>query len=392
MGVLRDIFRRRIRSLLTIFGVSVGVFALVVLGAVAEKAHLSVQYIGDFYDNRVVVVDKKDVGVFGLGGGKVPIARESLEKLRDLEGVARVEDGVTLMLDESAVPMGMPAMIVGGAGLGPGGDASFQIKAARGRLLGAGERRTAVVGTDLVKQLGAEVGGTVKLRGEEFDVVGVLDRTFVQLIDQAAIVPIADAQELFVGTLPDAFRSRVATGEVVLQATVLAEDGVDADGLARRIEREVDGVIATGPSELHGQVDQALSLLNLVVGAVGAVALLVGALSVVNTMLVAVAERTREVGVKRAMGASGWRIARDVLVESATISGLGGLLGVAGGALVVLGVNAATAAGSGTASLIMTSRLAVGAVSFAVLLGLLGGAYPARYAARLDPIDALARE
>ena len=133
-----------------------------------------------------------------------------------------------------------------------------------------------------------------------------------------------------------------------------------------------------------------LALMNLVIGSVGAVALLVGGLTVVNTMLVAIAERTHEVGTKRALGASAGRIARDVLIEALVIALLGGLLGLAVGAVVITAMNGAVTAQTGMGLFLVTGRLAVGATLFAAVLGTLAGLYPAWYAARIDPIQALA--
>jgi putative ABC transport system permease protein len=108
-------------------------------------------------------------------------------------------------------------------------------------------------------------------------------------------------------------------------------------------------------------------------------------------MTMSVSERTREIGIKRAMGASTGRIMREVLTEAAAMSGVGGLLGMGGGMLGVVAINAVTS-GSGTVLFMVTARLVVGAAIFAVALGVLAGFYPAWRAARMNPTAALGYE
>jgi putative ABC transport system permease protein len=111
-------------------------------------------------------------------------------------------------------------------------------------------------------------------------------------------------------------------------------------------------------------------------------------MSVVNTMSMSVAERTREIGIRKAIGASHAAIMRQFLAESALIGLVGGLTGLAIGALIATGLNQAGEA-SGTMLFLVTSRLALGSLLFAVFLGAVAGLYPAWHAARLSPVRAL---
>jgi putative ABC transport system permease protein len=180
--------------------------------------------------------------------------------------------------------------------------------------------------------------------------------------------------------------------DLVLQANVYTKPGEDPNAVASAMGRDVAGIRATGPKKMMDTVNGLVGLLNTVVWSVAAIALFVSGLSIVNTMTISVSERTREIGVKRALGASRWRVARDVLGESAVMGGLGGVVGVAFGSLTALALNSALIAATGTSALVVTLRLAIGAVLFAVVLGTLGGLYPARYAARLEPATALMHE
>lgn len=388
MSVLRDIFRRKGRSILTITGIGVGVFALVVLGAAAENANVYVESLTGYYDEIIVVVEENDANLWGMTNGNRPVSMATVDEIRHYPGVRTVSPQVNLLLDGqymSAIPPMVFSMEAGGEDYG-----SFALSEGRG--LKEGERGVAILGSDLAKQLAVGVGDTTDILDEEFDVVGIMDRTYVNLVDSAVYVPLADAQQLYFASLPEAFQAGVKPQDLVLQMNVYVEPGEDADAIAEALSRDIDGIRVTGPAAMMKIVNNIVALFNTFVWTISAIALIVGGLSIVNTMTMSVSERTREIGVKRALGASRWRIARDVLAESALIGGLGGLGGLAVGGLATFALNSAMIAATGTNALVLTGRLAVGAVVFAVVLGTLGGVYPARYASRLEPATALAYE
>ena len=230
------------------------------------------------------------------------------------------------------------------------------------------------------------------IRGMRFTVVGILDRTFVNVSDSAAYVPLADSQKLFWLNLPKAFQDSVKPEDLAVQYSVVVEDGVDGDALAAKLERDFSGIKATGPTEMMETATGLVDLLTAVVFGISAIALIVCALSIINTMTMSVGERTREIGLKRALGASRGRVARDVLAESALMSGIGGVIGVVCGAIAVTAINSAIVASTGTSSLLITWRLVFIALGLSVALGLIGGLWPARHASRLEPAAALAYE
>jgi putative ABC transport system permease protein len=119
--------------------------------------------------------------------------------------------------------------------------------------------------------------------------------------------------------------------------------------------------------------------------------LLVGGLSVVNTMAMSIAERTREIGIKRAIGGSRSRIVRELVIEAGLIGFIGGAIGLILGAIVVTLVNEAGRS-SGTVLFELTAGTAITAVAFSTILGALAGFVPALHAARLDPVTALRYE
>jgi len=389
MGLLRDIFRRRGRSILTIFGVAIGVFALVVLGSASENNRVYVDRLTGYYSGVITVIDDQDANFVGMAAGARPLLMDLKPKLDAYPGVKEAFPVASTLIDDDYFSVIPPVVISVSPGMW---EDYLDVKIAQGRYIDGTEHREVVLGSDLAQGRHLKVGDVLTIRDMRFTVVGILDRTFVNVSDSAAYVPLADAQKLFWLTLPKAFRDNIEPESIAVEYSVGVEDGVDADALASKLERDFPNIKATGPTEMMNTVTGLTDLLSAVVFGISAIALLVCTLSIVNTMTMSVGERTREIGLKRALGASRGRVALDVLAESALMSLIGGMLGLALGAVVVNAVNSAIVASTGTSSLLMTWRLVFIALGLSVVLGLFGGLWPARYASRLDPATALAYE
>ena len=145
------------------------------------------------------------------------------------------------------------------------------------------------------------------------------------------------------------------------------------------------------PEDFEQQIKQPLQIFTSVIYAIGAISLLVGGLSVINTMTMSVSERTREIGVRKAIGASDGQIMSQFVSESAVIGLIGGVAGLVLGLMIASAGNAAGEA-SGNSIFLVTTRLMIGSVLFAVALGVVSGLYPAYHAASLNPVQALRYE
>lgn len=387
MRIVRSIFRRKLRAFLTIFGITIGVLALVVMGSIAEKLTLLVEGGTEYYADKVIVS-----GMGGMAGFSTePISTDLIEEIEGVDGVARAAGSIMMMLEEdpATVNMGIPANI-NASDFREAGYENFESDVVEGRALREDDRGKCVVGSDLVTQLDATVGGTVELRGKEFEVVGILGKTLTAP-DKAVQIPLEDAQYLLVSTLPAAIRDSVHPDELLSSIAVYLEPGEDPDEMAEVIQHEVEGVKAMGPKGFETSVKEPLKIFNQIIYAVAIISLLVGGLSVINTMTMSVSERTREIGVRKAIGATDGAIMRQFIAESAVMGLIGGLLGLALGALIGFLGNQAGAA-SATELFLLTPRLGAGSVAFALVLGVLSGLYPAWHAARLNPVQALRYE
>lgn len=387
MRLARNVFRRKLRAFLTIFGITIGVFALVVMGGMAEKISLLVGGGTRYYADKVMVSDASSSN--GFTGGPLSVARVS--EIEAIDGVARASAGIGMLLDEeaNAVSFGMPPMIIGGDGRDIGYE-KFKISYTAGRALKPEDRGKVVVGSDLVEKLGAEIGKDVTIRGETFQVVGIMEKTLTAP-DMSVSMSLVDAQRLLHKSLPAVVQKQVAPQTMATTVAVYLDPGQDPDAMAGRIQSTLTGIKASGPAAFQEQVGNATKILNAVIYGIALISLLVGGLSVINTMTMSVAERTREIGIRKAIGASHGQVVRQFLAESGFIGLLGGISGLALGWAFTLAANAAGNS-AGTTLFLVTGRLALGAVLFALVLGIVSGIYPSLHAARLNPVTALRYE
>jgi putative ABC transport system permease protein len=382
MKTLNNVFRRKARAFLTIFGITIGVFALVVMGAMAEKLNLMVDGGIRYYGDKVTVTD---AGASSTFGG--PLSLRKVREIERVDGVARASASLGMLLDKSGgASVGVPPMIMA-TDFRQRGYEKFEVRFTSGRDINPGEKGVVALGCDMAKKLGGTVGGRVTIRDHTFRVVGIMDRTLTAP-DQCAYMSLADGQDLFVQDLPAAVRDRVNPRDLCTSIAVYPKTGVDPEQLSRAIGRHVTGIRADGPEAFKSSVGASMKVFNGIIFSVALISLLVGGMSVINTMTMAVAERTREIGIRKAIGASSTAIVRQFIAESGVIGLTGGLSGLALGALAVLALNAGGGA-SGTELFLITSRLAAGALAFAVLLGVAAGLYPATHAAGLNPVRAL---
>jgi putative ABC transport system permease protein len=388
--MLRDLSRRRLRTGLTILGIAIGIWALVVFGSMANRINAMVGNGASFYQSGAITV--------WSGGGNMPkmnpIDISIADRIASLDGVDVVVPGVGMNLsdDASGVSMGLPPMITGEVAGSDHGRMTMVLTAASGRLLTAADEGSdvTVLGCDLARQDGKSVGDTITLRGETFQIVGILAPTLTQP-DNSAMVPLAAGQRLFLTTLPSLVKENLTASQVVTSFTVYPKRGVDPATVVAEI-KALDSELGTMTSgDFNRLAGSYASMLNSVLIGIGLISLIVGGLSVVNTMAMSIAERTREIGIKRAIGASRARIVREIVAESALIGLVGGSIGLGIGALIVTLANEAGRS-SGTILFELTAGTALSSLAFSTILGALAGFVPALHAARLDPVAALRYE
>src|SRR5512146_993767 len=390
MRYLRNLGRRKARTTLTVLGITSGIWALVVFGSMANKINALVEGGSTYYEGKLSLSDSSG----GMGGfSSAPMSLQTADEGRGIDGVNVVVPAVMMLMDDvGAVNMGVPPMITGEIAGSDEGLETFDLNYAEGRAIERSDEGSlvTVLGSDIALKYDKHVGDTMELKGIPFEVVGVLEPTLTAP-DQAASVPLSAAQRLFFESLPPVVRGSLRQSDLVTSMTVYPDAGVDPEILADRIEAKIPSVAAMTVADFNEQIGGATAILNSILVGIALISLAVGGLSVINTMAMSVAERTREIGIKRAIGGGRLRIVRELVTESALIGFLGGASGLILGAALVTLVNEAGRS-SGTILFQLTTGTAITAVGFSTVLGALAGLIPAMHAARLDPVAALRYE
>ncbi len=385
MNALRDLASRPARTFFTVAGIAIGILALTVVGSLAERLHTIVARSTSLNTDIVFANIQRSVLIS-------PDARQTVSKayarLTGLDGVraAIPEVIVPFQSGNAAGRFGPPSLVFGF----PDRARPFErdmLVVDRGRAATAGEQRVAVIGPDFAAAEHADVGDVIALQGNSFTVVGVLDKTFT-IFDAAVVVPFADAQDLLRQVVPSFLQA--LPSDPVSAFLVVSKKGTDVSLLARRIAL-IDGLSARDPREVADTVRSTLGIFDAIVFGAALIALLVGAFSVINTMTIAVTERTREIGIRKAIGATDGSILLTFVGEAATIGALGGIVGIALGLAVVTAIDARSAAGGNLQLFAISPLVALGAFAFAVALSAVAGFVPALAAARLPPTVALRR-
>ncbi len=380
-----------------IAGIAIGVAGVVALGAMSERI---VRFIegGDRFVLGQISVAGRGMGM-GAGftaGGLLPAA--TIKKISSVPGVAGVQPQVMLPLDPSTSQfMTLTQELILGLDLSvPMPNRYYRALPVRaGRFLRTGDRRAAVVGAAFAASRGLGVGSRFPLESAEYGVVGILER-MLTAPDRFVFVPIEDAREQWVAK-DRMLRTLLASGAAALTAADLNtgvavgwREGEDPDAVARRIMAEVPDVNVQLPSELSRLLRASTAFFAALLVGIGALALVIGGLSLANTMAAAVFERIRDFGVKRALGATDLDLAREVLGEALAVTVCGGAAGV--GLAVLLGSSIDAWAGrSGQQLFYFSTRLLTGALAFSVLLGAAAAAWATVRVVRLSPAEAIRR-
>jgi putative ABC transport system permease protein len=394
--IFRNIARRKLRSFLTISGIVIGVLALTTMGALAENFNALLDG-GVLYYGSSVQVGPPD----GESASLLPLSK--IDEIKQVDGVAAAFPTYGFSAKPgtvSVVSFGVPDTIVA-SDPAESSWSSLKTTFAEGHQLDAITTGGVVLGSTISKEFNKKVGDTIDLPvkpadakpdfvNHTFTVVGILNPTRTAP-DTFAYINTADGQTLLKDSLPIAIRDQIDVTKITQGIDVYGKPGTsisELDKIADRINAQVTGVKAIKTSVLVNGFKSGGAIFTSITTAAALLALIIGGLSVVNTMFMAVAERVREIGLKKAVGATTRHIMGEFLLEAVVIGALGGLIGYGLGVLITVIANALTPPGQ-SALFLITLPLTILALGFATALGALAGILPAWRAARLDPVTAL---
>ena len=387
-GAAFDALRaNRLRSALTMLGVIIGVASVVMLVAIGSGAKQEVeQQVEGLGSNLILVVP----GEFSFGSAPA-VSRLKLDDVDYLGRVVGDRSAVAATVTSSEeVRVGIKSDYVTVSGTNENVPVVFDRPLARGRFLSRADvdtrRRVAVLGSQIATTVFGDLdplGRQVTIAGVRFRVIGVfapLGSAFGVSRDKEVDVPVTAAQRLFGVDRIDALAVKAPTIDSV-------------DDLQKRLvtalEQKYPGekFSAVTQTQILGTIGTILGLLTLVLAAIAGISLLVGGVGVSNIMLVSVRERTREIGLRKALGARQRDILLQFLIEAVLLTSIGGLIGIG------IGVGASLLANSFTSLPAAVAWWSIAlAFGVSVGVGVFFGVFPARRAGRLDPVVALRTE
>jgi putative ABC transport system permease protein len=404
---LRALRTNTLRSALTMLGIIIGVAAVIAMIAVGKGAQSRVEEQVRSLGSNVMVMWPSSTNVGGVrsGAGGIQTMTEDDARAIVLE-VPEVAFAVPTQRGSGQIVLGNQNWWT--SVFGTGND-FFEVREwplAAGRSFEAGELvssgKVVILGQTVARQLFGDdtpfedmIDRTVRLRKVPLTVIGIAGRKGQSAVgqdqDDAVFVPLTTARTRLFGVVQGKLRRvnsiwvKVHPGEDMK----IAEDSIRT--LLRQRHRlepgQGDDFTIRNLTEVMEAQEAASRAMTGLLAAIASVSLLVGGIGIMNIMLVSVTERTREIGLRMAVGARGGDILSQFLVEAVTLSCIGGAIGVG------LGVVAAELVGQSAGWRIeIESRAVVLAFGFAALIGIFFGYYPARKASRLEPIDALRYE
>ena len=386
------ILRNRLRSFLTTLGVIIGVFSVIILVALVSGLQSFItNQISSFGSNLIFVIPGQTSGA-GRGPGGSTVNRLQFQDVanlkRELRGLADVSTVTQKAASAKYNSKTSKNMTVSGVeDIYP--KIVTAVEPVQGRFINKAEadsgKRVAVLGPTAVKNLFGEanpLNKTISINNTNYQVIGVIKpRGAIFGVDQdnSAFVPLQAQRKQFGINQPNAiYISVYKTGNIAsvqAQTKKLLEKRISADDFTVQTQEQALSTIS-----------QITGVLTLALGGIAAISLIVGGIGVMNIMLVSVTERTREIGLRKALGARSKDIRNQFLIEALTLSGVGGLLGI------IFGITAALLVNQFVFTTTITWWSIILAFGFSMLVGVIFGVTPAIRASRLDPIQALRYE
>ncbi|MFC1956512.1 ABC transporter permease [Chloroflexota bacterium] len=401
-----SLLSNKLRSSLTMLGMIIGVGAVIVLMSVGQGLQNYITSTFEEMGSNLLFVtasnpDAPEIAAMSPGMATASITMDDAEALRDIRSVLAVNP-----TNESFIKLiaGNESVSVVIEGTTPEFQQLYDFEIASGRYISevdiARRAMVVVLGSETAEDLfGSDdpVGQRVKMKDKRFTVIGVLEPKGVSSFgvswDEMVITPITTFQvRLFSQTTPS---GEDAVQSIIVQAAsaeVMDEVIEDIETLLRKrhkIDADEDNDFAVMSLEQMLGIFETITLaLTVFLGLIGSISLLVGSIGIMNIMLVSVTERTREIGLRKAIGAKRRDILLQFLLEAAVLSLMGGAIGLTGAWIIAWGISQIHFGGF-QISAVVSPLIVTVAVFVSIFIGIASGIYPAMRASRLNPIDAL---
>ena len=373
----KAIWNNKMRSILTMLGIIIGVMAVVILVSITQGATEGItSSISEMGSDRITATISSD---------DVSLSVEAIEQLADYSMIDSVAPIVSI---SKSVKKGTNSGNYSVYGITPDYFTVQDVDVQRGRQLVDSDvewtTRVCVIGTDVATDLFGTwdaVDGTITIGEQVYKVVGVLEEqgsSLAGVSNKSILIPYSTAARMTGESSVSTFYIKATNDDYVTAAMNMTET------FLLQATRDEDAFSVSNESSVLETMDEVDNTMSLLLAGIAAISLIVGGIGIMNIMLVSVTERTREIGIRKAVGAKRKHIMFQFLCEACVLSVLGGLIGLG---LSFAGIQIYNLiAGASTA---MNWAVGGAAIVFCAVIGIVFGGYPAAKASRLQPIDAL---
>jgi putative ABC transport system permease protein len=404
---IKSLLANKMRSALTMLGMIIGVFAVIFLMSMGQGFQHMITSTFEELGTNLLMVNPSNPdapGVMGTMYGTITANltmgdAEAIGRIRSVTGVVPVNENFVKLIAGNEET----AAVIHGSNSDYQQVYGFEI--ASGQFISevnlARRDMVVVVGSNVAEDLfGSDdpIGQRVKIRDKRFTVIGVMAPRGISMFgfswDDLVVTPITTFQARL-------FSQKTSSGEDAVQQIAVQVASVDAmdevteeiETILRRRHRidadEDDDFAVMSLEQMLGTFETIIVALTVFLGMIGGISLLVGGIGIMNIMLVSVTERTREIGLRKAIGAKRRDILMQFMLEAATLSLVGGAIGLIGGVGAAWGVSLVISLLGFSINAVVSPLIVAVAVLVSLVIGLVAGIYPAWRAARLNPIDAL---
>ncbi|OGD60917.1 hypothetical protein A3A71_03360 [Candidatus Berkelbacteria bacterium RIFCSPLOWO2_01_FULL_50_28] len=389
---LKSLWNNRLRSFLTLLGIVIGVYAVVTLLAAAQGVQNQIGgFVEDFGPRTIIIMpgesDSSGTPNFAAQAAPSTLVVDDISYLRQHANL--IEDTIDYAVFIGGLAAHGDKKLTGmPVGITPGAEELFSIKIIAGRNFTQNDltkkSRVLVLSEAAAEKLAVKVGETMNIGRDQFKVIGLFE------VEQSLSISSAQG-EMFL--IPAPVANEINRSPQVNRIVVHSKTVEDVDKAIAQVEKVLTAKHGTTdftvmkPSDILKTVDQIINVLKYMVIGITSISLLVGGIGIMNIMLVTVAERTREIGIRKAVGATESAIMLQFLIESVVLTVIGALIGIG-----LASVTSYLAAKFSPLEPLITTQTILIAVAMGVIAGVIFGLFPAIRAARKNPVAALKYE